>query len=204
MIDSKDITTELENVIGDLDNMNEAEAEYSRAVSNASKLHQMAINTEDFNERIRRNAFDEEIRTKQFNLEKKKYNDSKVQKDIDRQFEERRVQLEERKIGIEQQRIDNQHEERMKELEITELKLKNEHMILEENHRRAKKESKWKSVEFWVGVGVKVVLGAGSMFLYAMMHKDELTFERAEHGLVPHRCKTYDDVMIKASQTILK
>jgi hypothetical protein len=194
----------MENVVGNLYSKDEDTAEYSRAVNNASKLQQMAMATDEFEEKVRRNAFDEEMRTKQFNFEKAKFKDSKEQKIIDRGFEERRTQLEERKVDLDQQRIDNQHQERMKELEITEKKLDNERVILEETQKKSKRESKYRTLEFWVGTGVKVLLTVGTLFLYAMMHKDELTFERSEHGLVPHRCKTYDDVMIKASQTILK
>ncbi len=189
-MDNKDIITEMENVVGNLDSKDEDTAEYSRAVNNASKLQQMALNLDEFEEKKRRNTFDEKMRVKQFNLEKRKFEEDIRLKDDSRLLDE--------------QRVNNQHIEKMKELEIAELKLKNENIVLTESQKKTERDFKLRKIEFWAGTAVKIGLTALTLFLYTMMHKDELTFERSENGLVPNRCKGYDDVMIKASQTILK
>ena len=180
----------MENVVGNLNDKDEDTAEYSRAVNNASKLQQMALNVAEFEEKKRRSSFDEDLRVKQFKLEKKKCDEDIRQKDESRE--------------LDKQRVENQHIEKMKELEIAELKLKNENIVLTESQKKTERDFKLRKREFWAGIAVKIGLTALTLFLYTMMHKDELTYERSENGIVPNRCKGYDDVMIKASQTILK
>lgn len=196
----KEILNEMEAIIGNLSDKDEDTAEYSRAVNNASKLQQMAIGGLEYEEKVRRNSFDEKMRVKQFNLEKKKNDEAIEQRKADRDLETRRVRLEEHKAEMDQQRINNQHEEKMKELEISELKLKNENIILNETSKKAERDSKARKLEFWIGAVVKVGLTIGTLFLYRNMHKDEIDFERKENGLTPKRCKGYDDIIIKASQ----
>lgn len=189
-MDNKDIVNEMDVIIGNLSGKDEDTAEYSRAVNNASKLQQMAINVSEYDEKVRRNAFDEKMRIKQFNLEKKKNDEAIEQREADRDLEKRK--------------INNQHEERMKELEINELKLKNENIILNETSKKAERDSKMRKLEFWLGTFVKVGLTVGTLLIYRMMHKDEIDFERRENGLTPKRCKGYDDVVVKTSQTMIK
>lgn len=185
------------NLENNLDSLDESSKEYSQAVNNASKLQQMIINEEDLELKKSRNAFDESIRKKQITIEKDKlaferdkFNYECNSKELDRE--------------LERERLNNQHIERMAEIEVNRIKAENEKTILIQNQIKAEKEFKANRRRDWLIFGGKTL----SLFLIVginvLMHRDELIFERDDNGIVPSRCKTYDAVVNKAAETVLK
>ena len=191
-MDENVVRDEVETILRnlDLDNLDETTKEYSLAVTNVSKLHGILMNEEDLELKKSRNKFDEDIRTQQLEFEKKKWRKDIEQKILDRE--------------LDRQRLEQQHQERMAEIEVNRIKAENEKVILEQNQTKEERKFKSERRRDWLIFGGKALMLFTIVGLNVLMHKDELRFEREENGIVPQRCKTYDAVMNKAAEAVLK
>lgn len=196
-MDKSIIEQELDNVIATLDVEDERTKEYSTAVNNATRLHNMLTNEEDLELKKQRGVLDEELRRKQQDLDEQKFGWEKLKWKAD--IEQKELDRE-----VEKERINNQHEERMAEIRVNQLKAENEKSVLEQNKIKSEREFKSNRRRDWLMFGGKVLLFGTSVVLSVCMHKDELRYERDEHGIIPNKCKKYDDVVTKMSETILK
>jgi hypothetical protein len=92
----------------------------------------------------------------------------------------------------------------MAEINVNRIKAENEQEILKQNQIKAEREFKANRRRDWLIFGSKVMLFTASIVLSVCMHKDELRFERDENGIIPKRCKAYDDTVTKMSEIIMK
>lgn len=173
----------LTNFEHDLDEQDETTKEYGVTVNNISKLHNVLVNEKDIALKEKRNAFDEEIRREQLDLDKKKFKNDVKQKELDRE--------------LEKLRLDNQHQERMAELRVNEKKADNERIILEQNQKKAEQEFKANRRRDYIILGTKGLLFIGGMIFYGKIIKDEIKFERVENGISTPRIKEGNSMLDK-------
>lgn len=186
-----DVLTNLEAKLND-----ETSDEYARAVVNVTRLHKILSDERDYKLKESRNKFDEETRKDQLELDKNKF-----------EFEKRKFEQEcddkSKDRDLDSKRIDYQHEERMAEIKVNQIKAENERTILEQNQIKSEREFKASRRRDWIILGSKIFTGLLLTSVAVLMHKDEIRFERDENGIVPQRCKTYDAIVNKASEMVL-
>lgn len=187
----------LSNTISKLETEDTKSKEYSQLVNNATKLQGMLINDEELELKKSRAIVDEALRREELGLNEKKLKFEKTKFEADQ--EEKKLDRE-----VEIQRMNNQHEEKMAEIEVNRIKAINEKTILEQNQVKADREFKANRRRDWLIFGGKALLFGTSIVLSVCMHKDELRFERDENGIIPKPCKTYDDTVTKMSEMIMK
>ena len=178
-MDAEKIVNEMETIVSNLDGEDETSDDYKKMVQTIARLQDIEIKDKDFKLKKERNDFDEDLRVKQFELEKKKFK-------------------------LDRDRMMSQHEERMAEIEVNRIKAENEKEILKQNQEKAEKqfkETKRKDILMFCAkaLGLFTIVG-----INVLMHKDELYYERAENGLVPQRCKTYDAVVGRLSENVMR
>lgn len=189
-MDTSTITKEVENLIKALDNLDSYEKDYAVTVNNIHKLNQIKIGNDDLELKKQKNEFDMRIREGELNLSKKKFKSDIEQKNLDR--------------ALEAERIRNQHEERMAEIKVNQLKAENERISLEQNQIKSDREFKSNRRKDWLQFGGKMTMLALIVISNILMHKDEISFEREENGIVPRRCSTYNALVGKAAEMVMR
>lgn len=178
-MDKSKFETEMGSVLDSLGNLDATSKEYAQALSNLGKLHQMLIDESDMDLKIKRNSSDEDIRKMQIELEKEKLN-------------------------LEKEKTKNQHEEKMAEIEVNRIKAENENLSIKQGQVDRKKEHKEKQITNVLLFAGKLIIGGALIATQVCMHKDELNYERGDNGIIPKSCKTYDAVVTRASEGLLR
>ncbi len=196
MKDKSIVLTEVEDVLENLarDNLtDETKEEYTRAVDNMSKLHNISIKERET-----------DLKESQAEFEKEKYIDSLKEKEENRKIEKEKINLEREKIDLEREKIRNQHIERLEENEINRIKAENEQRMLKLNQIKAEQEFKVKKRNDWIIFGLKFVGIATVVGVNAALCLNELKLERIENGLIPKPCKTYDSNIAKQAEILYR
>ena len=189
-METNGIVKEVEDAVEKLMETDASSKEYTILVNNIAKLHQVTISNKDFELKENKNAFDDALRIKQFELEKDKFKSDVEQKALTRELDAKRLEY--------------QHEERMAEIKVNQMKAENEKKILEQNQIREEREFKSNRRRDWITFGGKCLMLLAIVGLNVLMHKDELSFEREENGIVPRRCGTYNTVVGRASEMVMR
>jgi len=160
--------------------------EYTIAVGNISKLHQMIVNESNLEESIKRNTFDRTCRKKQLNIDLKKAENEnlKLQNDIIKES--------------------NRHEEEMLKLSIQEKLTEKEIKTIEINQKKQEEMFKKEKRRDLAIFGVKLAGIATTVVLSFILACNELHFERQENGIVPNKVTKLDAVIQKTGELFIK
>ena len=203
-MDKDNIVDEINGIVANLDVEDERSKEYTIMVNNMSKLHQIMVNDQEFDLKKDQKEFEQGIRKDQLELDKKKLKLEKDKAQLEREkFEEDKLKNA-MDHDIEETRINNQHIERMAEIEVNRIKAENEKKILEQAQIKSEREFKANRRRDWLTFGGKALMLFMIVGVNVLMHKDELRFERDENGIIPQRCKTYDAITNKAAEMVMK
>jgi len=203
-MDKDNIVGEINGIVTNLDIEDERSKEYTIMVNNMSKLHQIMVNDQEFDLKKDQKEFEQGIRKDQLDLDKRKHKLEKDRLQLDREkFEEDKLR-DEMNRDIEKTRLNNQHIEKMAEIEVNRIKAENEKKILEQGQIKSEREFKANRRRDWLTFGGKALMLFMIVGVNVLMHKDELRFERDENGIIPQRCKTYDAITNKAAEMVMK
>lgn len=189
-----DIVTEVEaildNLPGLLSERDESSKEYSTAVNNATRLNNILLSQREIDEKVSQNKITNDLKERQFQEDIKQ---KSIENDLDRA-----------KFKLEETKVNNQHEERMKEIENERLKLRNENIMLELNLDEKKREFKAKRRSDIIGMITKVLVGGGAIAGNIALALWEIHLERVDNGLVPKRVNTYQGNINKGTDVFTK
>ncbi len=203
-MDKDNIVGEINGIVANLDAEDETSKEYTIMVNNMSKLHQIMVNDQEFDLKKDQKEFEQGIRKDQLDLDKRKHKLEKDRLQLDREkFEEDKLR-DAMNRDIEKTRLNNQHIEKMAEIEVNRIKAENEKKILEQGQIKSEREFKANRRRDWLTFGGKALMLFMIVGVNVLMHKDELRFERDENGIIPQRCKTYDAITNKAAEMVMK
>ena len=203
-MDKDNIVGEINGIVANLDIEDERSKEYTIMVNNMSKLHQIMVNDQEFDLKKDQKEFEQGIRKDQLDLDKRKHKLEKDRLQLDREkFEEDKLR-DAMNRDIEKTRLNNQHIEKMAEIEVNRIKAENEKKILEQGQIKSEREFKANRRRDWLTFGGKALMLFMIVGVNVLMHKDELRFERDENGIIPQRCKTYDAITNKAAEMVMK
>lgn len=178
-MDKQKITKEVNQLIDNLDGEDERTKEYQSIITNAKILHQIECNQDELDLKKSRDDFDRKFRLKQFNFEKKKFENDIV-------------------------KMNQQHDERMAEIEVNRIKAENEKTILKQNQMKLDHEFKSKARHDRFELGVKI-FGIGVLcFVTIWMYNDTVQFERVENGILPKKATGFTSTIGRVFETIIR
>lgn len=197
MIFMPELSKILDNELCALENSLFSEKETGVRINNIKNLKDLVNLDDDREARKKRELFDENIRTRQINLQEKQYDWDKEK------FHEQ--------MSFDKQKMDNLHEERMAELENEKIRLNNDAVKQENESKRIEEEARRREAEYkkqrrdkWIDTGIKVLLIGGTVIAGAVLHGAEIRLEQVYNGITPKRCGIYSKMVEGVTNLILR